>query len=724
MQESIKKRGISQEIYNNFGLTYKNKQLKIPVFDLIGKFLFYKIRHDSGKSKYTYSKPGSTAQLYCGHLIKDKDKVVLTEGELDALVLWSQGIPAVSTTSGAISNYKKDWVELLKDKEITICYDNDEAGLKGAAKLKKQFPNSTVLFLKDVKDVSEYYEKHKEVKSIFKLTKGKLPKIIETTYEPKNTTYDPDDRIQKAKDVPITQYQTFNKDNKIPCIFHSEKTPSLAYDQKTNTFKCFGCGEFGDSIAFYMKLFNVDFSETLNKMVGEKPKPTVKTNITKLNDELKDMGISPIDNSDIEEIEFLTTNSKNPQVRKIGINIEKILHNSKDFSGKFRYDSFEGKFETNLNDKWEPLEDHIIQSIVNKIQGEYPYFDSGVISVIKNQVILESMNNSISPPLEYIKSITWDKKPRLRSWIHKAFKVDDNEYYSEIGFRWIVWLVKRLNNPGCKFDHVLTVNGGQGFGKSTILQNLCKFNNKDYYNETTDTPDNSKEFAINLRGNIVVEFGEGAISGYSDQRKVKSFITKPSDNYRPPYMRNTEKQPRQCVFTMTTNDTEFLSDKTGERRYWIIDLTDKEKDIDFGDWDWVEENNEQLFAEAYHYKDIKWAPFTKEVQEYMDDLVMGHKTIDPTEDFIVNWYGDITKERKEEGIEINDIRPELINENPEFKDKYITRNISMILIQVLHLKKKKTKRNGKTPYLYFPTHRTLEDYGERKELVSDIIKDF
>jgi len=175
---------------------------------------------------------------------------------------------------------------------------------------------------------------------------------------------------------------------------------------------------------------------------------------------------------------------------------------------------------------------------------------------------------------------------------------------------------------------------------------------------------------------------------------------------------------------MTTNDTEFLSDKTGERRYWIIDLTDKEKDVDFGDWDWIAENNEQLFAEAYHYRNIKWEPFTKEVQEYMDDLISGHKTIDPIEDFIVNWYADITKERKEKGIEVNDIRPELINENPEFKDKYITKNISTILTQVLHLKKKKTKRNGKIPYLYFPTNKTPKECNDREELISDVIKDF
>jgi len=342
MHEPLKKRGISEKVYKYFKLKYEDKKLYIPVLDLDGKFLFNKIRHDVGPNKYTYSKTGSTAQLFCGHLAKKKDKIVITEGELDSLVLWSNRIPAVSTTSGAISAYKKEWVELLKNKDLYICYDNDTAGLKGAAKLKKQFPNATVLFINEpgVKDISEYYEKHGEVDSIFELTNGTLPELTETESTPKKTktNYSEDDRAEKAKEIPITQYQKFNRDKKIPCIFHSEKTPSLAYNPKTNTYKCFGCGEFGDSISFYMKLNNVDFKEALNQMIGPKKTPTVKK-LTKLNDELNSMDIPPVKNK-TEEIDFLMTEQKNPQVRGIGANIKLIFDNDERFHNKFRYDSF------------------------------------------------------------------------------------------------------------------------------------------------------------------------------------------------------------------------------------------------------------------------------------------------------------------------------------------------------------------------------------------------
>jgi len=711
MQDFIKKRGISQEIYDNFGLKFKNNNLNIPVFDLKGEFLFYKIRHNEGPNKYTYSKKGSTAQLYCGHLIKNKNKIVITEGELDALVLWSQGIPAVSTTSGAISAYKDEWVELLKDKDLYICYDNDEAGRKGAAKLKKQLPNATVLFINGVKDISEYYEKHGEVKSLFKLTKGTLPEIEtqQPTPTPQKTNYS-DDRVEKAKDIPITQYQKFNKDKKINCIFHNEDTPSLAYNPKTNTYKCFGCGEFGDSIAFYMKLFNVDFMEALNQMVGPKKTPTIKTNITKLNKELKEMGIPQIDeNKNTKEIEFLTTGSKNPHVRCIGENIKKIFDIDSDFKNNLRYNIFTGLYEMRLSsNEWKPFEDNYLRIILNKLQVIYPFFDKGVEKIFKDTCVNVALDNPVSPPLDYIKKIEWDKKPRLNEWLHKTFKVENNPYYKEIGTRWLKYLVKRLAQPGCKFDHVLVVQGWQGFGKSTIFEEMCRFEKEHYYVETTDAPDSGKDLVMNLAGNIIVEFAEGAITGYNNQKRVKSFITRRVDKYRPPYMRSAQAFPRQCVFAMSTNDAEFLNDKTGERRYWILDIPEN---IKFGDIEWIKENRDQLFAEAYTLIDEPWVNFTEEVQEIADTLVSKYKTTDPLEDFVIDWYDNITIKSKEKGIILNMIREDLCLKYPELKDKYVVHNIAIVLKDIIKLDKKRIQIKHKQNIRYFPTENTIMNDG-------------
>lgn len=50
----------------------------------------------------------------------------------------------------------------------------------------------------------------------------------------------------------------------ISCPFHQEKTPSCHLYEKSNTYKCFGCGAFGDSINFVMNYLNTDFKTAVN----------------------------------------------------------------------------------------------------------------------------------------------------------------------------------------------------------------------------------------------------------------------------------------------------------------------------------------------------------------------------------------------------------------------------------------------------------------------------
>ena len=160
ISEFLYKRKITNEIIKEFGLY-------VDVHPVVGKVLVIPINNSFNKyrrspesdeqPKYLYDK-GSTADLYCKDRIKDCKEVVVCEGELDALVCWSFGIPAVSTTGGSMT-FLPEWIEYLKDKEVTLCYDNDRAGGAGMAKVFELIPESKLLFLPDeIKDLSELAE--------------------------------------------------------------------------------------------------------------------------------------------------------------------------------------------------------------------------------------------------------------------------------------------------------------------------------------------------------------------------------------------------------------------------------------------------------------------------------------------------------------------------------------------------------------------------------------
>ncbi len=50
------------------------------------------------------------------------------------------------------------------------------------------------------------------------------------------------------------------------CPFHSEKTPSFTVNREKQFFHCFGCGESGDVVTFYMKIENLEFKEAIKNL--------------------------------------------------------------------------------------------------------------------------------------------------------------------------------------------------------------------------------------------------------------------------------------------------------------------------------------------------------------------------------------------------------------------------------------------------------------------------
>lgn len=272
-KEWLLNRGITESTIEAFDIHSAYNKIVIPIKDASGITLYNKYRRDPEETigpKYTYDR-GATIKLFNISCLSKAKRVIICEGELDAILLISMGFDAVTSTGGAMS-FQTDWVPFFKDKEIFVCMDNDEAGMRGVMKVCEMMSEAKVLPLppdSGIKDITDFFRKYD--KSFFvALMKVALPFPFPTQKkeEPKRTprTKSEGTRIQKAKDVPLTDFLIFSNSGKAACPFHSDKTPSLQL-YKNNTWYCFSCGAGRDTIDFIMKREDMNFTEAVNYLL-------------------------------------------------------------------------------------------------------------------------------------------------------------------------------------------------------------------------------------------------------------------------------------------------------------------------------------------------------------------------------------------------------------------------------------------------------------------------
>lgn len=174
-------------------------------------------------------------------------------------------------------------------------------------------------------------------------------------------------------------------------------------------------------------------------------------------------------------------------------------------------------------------------------------------------------DNRIHPVRAYLDGLTWDGTERLDSWPSTYLGVKPTPYSAAVGARWPVAAVARIYKPGTKADCCLILEGPQGARKSTAIRTLA---DPWFTDEIAEL--GSKDAALQARGVWIIELSElDAMSG-AEVAKVKSFMSRSTDRFRPPYGRLPIDSPRQCVFAGTVNHSAYLKDETGGRRFWPV----------------------------------------------------------------------------------------------------------------------------------------------------------
>lgn len=191
-----------------------------------------------------------------------------------------------------------------------------------------------------------------------------------------------------------------------------------------------------------------------------------------------------------------------------------------------------------------------------------------------------------NPLMEKIEGVQWDGVERIDTMLSKWLKAEDNPYTREVSRLIFSGGINRLYRPGCKFDDVPVLIGTkQGEGKSSFVRWLAM--DDEYFAEVCDIE--GQKGAEILCGAWICEIAELlALTKSREIEAVKAYLTKQSDKYREPYAKTTAEHQRQCIFIGTTNRSQFLTDRTGNRRFYPVvvnsrgfDLHNKKDELQF-----------------------------------------------------------------------------------------------------------------------------------------------
>ena len=214
---------------------------------------------------------------------------------------------------------------------------------------------------------------------------------------------------------------------------------------------------------------------------------------------------------------------------------------------------------------------------------------------LREAMIKVAVERSSHPVKEYLRGLAkWDGEKRVDKLLVRYLGAEDNVYTREVTRKTLVASIGRIYSPGIKFDTTLVLVGKQGIGKSTIF---AKLGGKFFSDSLSISDMKDKTAAEKLQGYWIVEMGELAGIRKVDEDTLKSFLTRGDDKFRASYGYTVEDHPRQSVIVGTTNqETGFLRDITGGRRFWPVHVDGNTKDKP-----WDMEDVDQIWAEAVHY---------------------------------------------------------------------------------------------------------------------------
>ena len=272
--------------------------------------------------------------------------------------------------------------------------------------------------------------------------------------------------------------------------------------------------------------------------------------------------------SSVEDVQLELEKTEKGNVKQTIRNCMTVLYRDPMLKGTIRRNELTGKTDIVGDYKWKRNPTPSITDVDTFQIQRYMEENYGLKNdkTINKAIAIVASENGYHPIKDFLESLKWDGLPRIKHVLTKYLGVDEDDYAEALMKLLLMAAIKRVYEPGCKYDIMVCIVGGQGAGKSTFFRFLAV---KDEWFSVDLKKIDDEQVYRKMMGHWILEMSEmiATVNARSIE-DIKSFLSRSKETYKIPYETHPEDRPRQCVFVGTSNDLQFLPfDMTGNRRF-------------------------------------------------------------------------------------------------------------------------------------------------------------